>query len=203
MFGHRFKGERLGRSDDGRAVDGQARQGGRLAARRQQDRVGLQRGRLAVGALDLDLARGNELGGAVDGGDAVLLEQPGDAAGEVLDDLVLALEHGAEVEFDLGQLDAELGGVVLGLGVELAGVEQGLAGDAADVEAGAAERGALLDAGDLLAELGGADGGDVAAGTGPDDDQIVALRHSRVDLRGPRGCPGSFYGMGGGRTEKC
>src|SRR5207249_4813702 len=103
----------------------------------------------------------------------------------VLDDLVLALEHGAEVEFDLGQLDAEPGGVVAGLGVELAGVEQGLAGDAADVQAGAAERLArpLLDAGYLLAELGGADGRDVAARPGPDHDQIKALGHCGADLR--------------------
>src|SRR5205814_5021256 len=57
-------------------------------------------------------------------------------------------------------------------------------GDAADVEAGAAQRRPLLDAGDFEAELGGADGGDVAAGAGPDHDQVVALRHASPPRRG-------------------
>ena len=56
----------------------------------------------------------------------------------------------------------------------LGGVQQRLRGDAADVEAGAAERLALLDHGDLHAELGGADGADIAAGAGADDDDIVS-----------------------------
>ena len=56
-------------------------------------------------------------------------------------------------------------------------IEQGLGGDAADVEAGAAEEFAL-DAGDLQAELGGADGGGVSARAGADDDEIeIGLRN--------------------------
>ena len=55
----------------------------------------------------------------------------------------------------------------------LRGVEQRLGRDAADVEAGAAEGLALLDHRDLQAELGGADGADVAPGASADDDDIV------------------------------
>src|SRR5437660_65603 len=42
----------------------------------------------------------------------------------------------------------------------------------------------LLEAGDFLAQLGGANGGDVPAGATPDDDQIEAVRHVGNDLRG-------------------
>ncbi len=55
-------------------------------------------------------------------------------------------------------------------------MQQRLGRDAADVEAGAAEGGALLDAGHLQAELGGADGADIAAGAGADDDDVEAVR---------------------------
>src|SRR4029079_19772510 len=105
-----------------------------------------------------------------------------------LHDGVLALLHRWHIEVDLRQDDAVPGALVRGQRIELAGIEQGLARDAADVQAGAAERGAFLDAGDLLAELGGADGGDVPARPGPDDDQIVTLGYggetSRVRRRG-------------------
>src|SRR5262249_22951283 len=63
------------------------------------------------------------------------------------------------------------------LDVQLAGVEQGLGGDAADVEAGAAQRGTLLDDSGLQAQLGGADGGDVAARPRPDHDDVVQVGH--------------------------
>src|SRR5690606_21519593 len=55
------------------------------------------------------------------------------------------------------------------------GVEHCLRGDAADVEAGAAERFAALGAGGLQAQLGGADRGDVAAGAGADDEDVVVV----------------------------
>src|SRR5690606_41826599 len=56
-------------------------------------------------------------------------------------------------------------------------------GNAADVEAGAAEgRLAILahvgiDAGGLQAQLGGADGGDIAGRAGSDDDDVEMLAH--------------------------
>ena len=114
---------------------------------------------------------------ALDGRDLVLLEEIGDAVGVAFDDLVLAGQHGGKVEADVADLDAVTAEVSLGLGVDFAGIEHRLAGDAADVEAGAAQRGPLLDAGDLHAELGRADGGDVAAGAGADHHQVVTLGH--------------------------
>jgi hypothetical protein len=55
-------------------------------------------------------------------------------------------------------------------------MEEGLRRDATDVEAGATERIVLLHQGHLESELAGLDGGDIAAGTGTDYDEIE-LRH--------------------------
>jgi hypothetical protein len=145
--------------------------------------------RLAVGLLDVDLARPGERGEPEHRRDAIFLEEERDAVRVGLHHLVLALHHLREVEVDFGQDDAVAGRLVLGLVEELAGIEQGLAGDAADVEAGAAERLvlALVDAGDFLAELGRPDRGDVPARPAADDDQIEPLRHGG-DLRGVRRC---------------
>src|SRR5207237_7768442 len=100
----------------------------------------------------------------------------GDAIGEAFDDRVLALEQARQIEAQFADLDAVVLETRPGEVVQLAGFEQGLAGDAADVEAGAAEGGAFIDAGDLHAELGGADGGDVTAGTSTDNDEVETLR---------------------------
>ncbi len=56
---------------------------------------------------------------------------------------------------------------------KMRGMQQRLRGNAADVEAGATVGGALLDDRDLEAELRRANGADVAAGAGADDDEIV------------------------------
>ena len=50
--------------------------------------------------------------------------------------------------------------------------EERLARDAADVETGAAEFLVFFDDGGLESELGGADGGDIAARAGADDDDV-------------------------------
>jgi hypothetical protein len=105
--------------------------------------------------------------------DLVLLEQPGDAARQPGDDRVLPLHHLGQVELEVADDDPVAGELVLGLEEVLGGVEQGLGRDAPDVQAGAAEALILLDAGDPHAELGRADGGDVPAGAGADDDQVV------------------------------
>ena len=59
-------------------------------------------------------------------------------------------------------------------------LEQRLGRNAAPDQAGAAERLLLLDDGHLLAELRGADRGDVAARAGADHDDIVAFWHCGV-----------------------
>ena len=105
--------------------------------------------------------------------DLVLLEQELDALDVALDALVLEGHHLLQIERRLADLDAEVGEMVLGLLEHCGGVQQGLRGNAADVEAGAALRLALLHDGRLQAELRGADGADIAAGAGADDDEIV------------------------------
>ena len=79
---------------------------------------------------------------------------------------------------------------VTGLLEHLGGVQQRLRRDAADVEAGAAEGGALLDHRDLHAELRRADGADIAARAGADDDEIVSHGSLRSLDRHGRACPG-------------
>ena len=58
-------------------------------------------------------------------------------------------------------------------------LEQRLGRDAAPVQAGAAEHRRALDDRGLQPELRGADGGDVAAGSGADDDDVVFVGHGR------------------------
>ena len=131
---------------------------------------------LAAGAGDLDLAGRDDAAGPVQGVDLVLLQQEGDAVDIALNALILEGEHGGKVELGL-HLDAHAGEGVAGFGIGLARVQQRLRRDAADIEAGAAMGRALLHHGHLHAELCGADGADIAAGAGADDDEIVgALR---------------------------
>ena len=56
-------------------------------------------------------------------------------------------------------------------------LEQRLGGNAAPQETGAAERLLFFDDGDREPELGGADGRDVAAGSGADHNQVVLVSH--------------------------
>ena len=94
------------------------------------------------------------------------------------DDAVLARLHLGHVDADgrLADGDAPVLGVLDDL--QRVGVlEQRLGRDAAPQQAGAAERLLFLDDRDLQAELRGADGGDVAAGAGADDDDVVFVGH--------------------------
>ncbi len=68
-----------------------------------------------------------------------------------------------------------------GLVEQLGGVKQRIGGDAADIEAGPAMGLALLYHSDVHAELRRADGADIAAGTGANDDEIV--RHGDSVMR--------------------
>ena len=130
--------------------------------------------RLLVALGDLDLAAAGEPAAALDPGDLVLLEQQLDAAGEALDDLVLAGLHLGHVEADDRLAEGEAP-FLPGLGdlQRMRMLEQRLGGDAAPVQAGAAEHRRPLDHRGAQAELGGANGGDVAAGSRADDDYVV------------------------------
>jgi hypothetical protein len=134
----------------------------------------------SVGSLALAATRigvgGDEGRGAGEDGDFAGFGELGDAGGEFGDDGVLLLEERGEVEFDGAEFHAVFGGVLLREDVVFGGGEEGFARNAADVEASAAEGGAFLDEGDLEAELGGAEGADVAAGAGANYDHVESER---------------------------
>ena len=80
-----------------------------------------------------------------------------------------------EIELRRRHVDAVAGEAVAGLVEQLGGVSSALEGMQPTLRQVPPWVGALLDAGDLQAELGRADGADVAAGAGADDDEIVGL----------------------------
>ena len=167
--------EPAGGGDDLRLIHLDAGQRDAFGARGDDDVLGV-----VGGIAHRHLAGGGHTAFALQPGDLVLLEQELDALGVGADDLTLAGLHLLEVERDGADIDAMLGELVLRLVEMLRGLQQRLGGDAADIEAGAAECRALFHAGDLHAELGGADRADIAAGTGADDDDVEAVSHNRV-----------------------
>src|SRR5262249_9064101 len=143
-----------------------------LAAGREQDPRALDH--LVTFAPDAHPLRALEARGAGEACHLVLPEQGGDPLREPTHHAIFAAHHRRQVELDAARLDAVDREPQAGVTVDLARVEERLRGDAADVEAGAAERAILLDARHLHAELGGADGGRVAAGARPDHDEVEA-----------------------------
>ena len=133
------------------------------------------------GVADLDRVRAGELAGAAHDLDLALLGQRLQAAGEPADDAVLELAD--LVDVDLRRLEGDAGLAELGgLGHHLGDVQQRLGRDAADVQADAAELLAAVDQGDAQPEIGGAEGGRVAA--------RAAAEHGDLDLDvGVRGRP--------------
>src|SRR5690606_2668952 len=111
--------------------------------------------------LDDDFSGTVKAAGAEEAGDARPFQERFGSAGESLDRLVLAGEHGGQVEFDLLHLDPVVVESVLKLMVKMARFEHQLAGDASDSQAGAADRRLFLDTGGLQSQLGGPDGGDI------------------------------------------
>ena len=115
------------------------------------------------------------------GVDLVLLEQELDALDVAVDALVLERHHRREIELGRGHADAHLAEAVAGLLEQFGGVQQRLRRDAADIEAGAAEGRALFHHGGFQAELRRADGADIAAGAGADDDEVVG--HTTLQIQ--------------------
>ena len=68
--------------------------------------------------------------------------------------------------------------------IDLAGPQQRLGRDAPPVEADTAQA-LALDDGDLQAQLRGADGSDITAGAGAEDDEIERFSHAYLP---PAGC---------------
>src|SRR5690606_14530081 len=150
-------------------------------ADRQHDRLGLDRARPAGLEGDDDFRRSLpffKLGRALDDLDLVLLHQEADAGVQLFGHAARAGDDGVEVEADLVSRQAVVLEVAQAL-IFLAGLEQGLGRDAAPVQADAAQV-LALDDGDLLAQLAGADGGDIAAGAGADDDEVEFSSHNQT-----------------------
>ena len=175
-FGDVAKGERFAGADDVLPVhfgDGDIHRHG---AEGEDDAAAcLVCGNAAVGGGDFDGFARQQAAASGEPVDAVGFEELFDAAGELFDDVVFAGNHRGDVEFDVAGADAVRGEVVPRFFVEGGAFEQRFGGDAADVQAGAAEGGCCFDAGGFVAELGGADGGDVAAGATADDDDVVVF----------------------------
>ena len=141
---------------------------------------------LAVVVLDVDPGRAGEGAPAVDLGDLVLLHQEVDALDDAGAHVAAALVGRAEGHRGVA-LDAELRLLVLERVRQLGVLEQGLGRDAADVEADTSPV-LRLHHGDLLAELGGADRGDVATGAGAEDEGVeVRVGHGPQPSCPPRG----------------
>ncbi len=115
-----------------------------------------------------------------------LLRKHGQTACQTHDDAILPGANGGGIEGRRAEFDpvrAHRGGFVDGLG----DMQQRLRGDAADVEANPAKRCARVDQHHVLPEIGGAEGGGIAARTG-----AVAPRRRSRSPNAPR--PASAQG---------
>ena len=135
--------DRLVEADDPRAL-------------RRFDAQGVGRGELALPGYGLDLA---------------LLREAGEAARQLLDHAVLPTADRGRVEGRRAKAHA-VRTHRLGVVDDLGDMQQRLGRDAADVETDAAERRARVDQNDVLSEIGGAEGGGIAAGTGAQNKDI-------------------------------
>ncbi len=169
--------------DDGLAVELGKRQLDRIRTG-GDDHVGaLELDDFAVVLGDLDHVARLQFTETVVGGDLVGLEQHGDAASELLDDLVLAANHRFDVHLGILEADAMVAKDVAHVPELARGVQQRLGRDAAHAQAGTAQRRLAIlaqgsvDAGGLQTQLRGADGGVVAGRTGTDDDNVELFSH--------------------------
>ena len=186
LLRHLVQRQRLGGRDH-RAAERQERQLDRRRAGGDHDGLGADRLHAGLG-LHLDRLAVAKRRPAMHGLHPGLLEQAGDAVGQPPDDGVLPGDGALEVERGIGERDAErrLAGRHVDDLLELVGgVDQRLGRDAADGEAGAAGLLRLDDHG-VDAELAGADGADIAARTGADDEQLAGnFLHQLNLLLGP------------------
>ena len=123
---------------------------------------------------------------AVEEGDLVLLEQVQDTVVVLLDHLVLAGNHLGHVHGQALDGNAVVSEVMRGMLVVLGALQQRLGRNATHVGAGAAGGCAALgvfpfiDTGNLLAQLRSANGCNVTAGAGTDDDDVELLGHDEI-----------------------
>ena len=175
-------------------------QGDGLRARRD-DRL-VEGDELLRAVLRRDLQRIGRGEGALAGDDRdlALLGHAREAAGQALDHALLPAAQLGEIDFGLGEGDAVLA-EIRGLVDDLGRMQQRLGGDAADIEADAAEHRPAFDQHHPGAEIGGAEGGGIAAGTGAEHQNLGMQVAGRRRGRGGRGGRLSRGGSGGRRLR--
>jgi hypothetical protein len=109
VLGDAVEAERLGRADDRLAVEGDERQVDGLAPGGHQDLLRLERDLAPLIQPDDHRLGRRDPRRAEDGLDPVLLEEATDAAGQPLDDLVLAGLHRGDVDLEAADLDPVAG----------------------------------------------------------------------------------------------
>jgi hypothetical protein len=194
--------QRVGRIHHARVVP---RKTGQLHGLRTggDDRVPEAHEFFAVFRVDFDLVRRHERAGAGDDRDLALLAHAGEAAVHLRDDLVLVRAQLVEFDFRRAEGDADVGGV-RGFVDDARGVQQRLRRNAADVEADAAERAVAFDEHDVLAEVGGAERGRVAAGAGAEHDDVAVEVGLAARIAGGFRCGRSGRCRSGGRgSSRC
>ncbi len=180
VLGHLVESDGAGGRHHVLFVDVDALERGDVGAGGNDDLARLDDFRLAFIAAHLDLAGPEDAGGAMEGGDLVLLEQELDALGVAVDGVLLVGHQLGKVDLRGRDGDAHAGKAMARLGEKLGGMQKRLGGNAADIEAGAAMGSALFHHGHVHAELGGADGAHIASGAGADDGQIEGVGHGAL-----------------------
>ena len=134
-------------------------------------------------AVDFELVRGGEPGGAADHGHLALPGEHREATGETPDDPVLPVAQSAGVDLRLAETDA-MRSHGLGVLYHAGRMQQCLGGYAADVQAHAAQRRPALDQRDAEAQIGGAECGRVSARSRAEHREVELVR-LRTGLRRP------------------
>ena len=188
LLGDLVQFQRAGRIDHPGIVIGHEGQGDRLGSGGDDALIEADIGHALIG-LDRDHVGTGEAPVAIDHLHLAGLGQAREPAGELLDHRFLPAAQRVQVDLRSREPDAVIGHF-LGLGDHLRGMEQRLGGDAADIQADPAEIGILLDQHHLLAQVGGPEGGSIAARAGAEHD------HLAVDVALAAGGAGGGAGLG-------
>ncbi len=169
--------------DDDVLIDRRRRNVYRSRAGGKDDVLGSQGLHVAVQAGHFNLLAGQQLAVAFEYGHTVGLQQSRNPTGKVLNDLVLARDHGRNVNGHFASADAMNLEALVGFMKLVGAVQQRLGRNATYVQARAAQSGLTIlalvffDTCGLQTQLGCTNGGHIAARAGTDDDDVEFLAH--------------------------
>ena len=175
MLRHRGQFQPAGGGHDLLFIHLNTRQGNALTPARDHDVLG---GIFLAG--DADHAGGGDAALTLQPGNLVLAEQEFDTLHIGANHFTLARLHPRQVKLHRANTHAMIGEFVLRFFKNLRRLQQSLGRDAADIQAGAAQRFTLFHAGDLHAQLRGADGAHITAGAGANHDHIKSITHGQA-----------------------